>query len=286
MPDVPEGYKLERSWSLTQFLIGVFGATAILGVMAKIFNFETEIFGYLITWKPVVLIGFMGEALVFILMGMMREMRYVRVDEEEETAETSDADEDELFGPEFTSAEEALTEETERLAQQIREIRRDLSGQIMVLEEFNELRENLHTASNTLSDHSDMLGESMEDLRDLYEAQTSMVRSVENVQKALSEEAQGLGEEFADTRSTMEDLRSSYEAQASMVESVEQLRKELSEGAQGFGDEIAETRKAMRLLRDQFQEAARRFEQFNAPPSAPEPSADEQPTNNVSTSVK
>jgi len=73
----PEDYKLERRWSLTHFLIGIFGATAILGVMAKIFAFETEVFGYVLTWKPVVLVGFMGEALVFILMGMMREMQYV-----------------------------------------------------------------------------------------------------------------------------------------------------------------------------------------------------------------
>ena len=68
----PDGYKLERRWSLTHFLIGVFGATAILGVMAKIFTFEAEVFGYLLTWKPVVLVGFMGEALVFILIGRNR----------------------------------------------------------------------------------------------------------------------------------------------------------------------------------------------------------------------
>ena len=82
--EVPDGYKLERKWSLTHFLIGVFGATAILGVMAKIFSFEAEIFGYLVTWEPVVLVGFMGEALVFILMGTMREMQYVPVDEEDD----------------------------------------------------------------------------------------------------------------------------------------------------------------------------------------------------------
>lgn len=238
--EVPDGYKLERRWSLTHFLVGIFGAMAILGVMAKIFNFETEIFGFLITWKPVVFIGFIGEALVFILMGMMREMQYVPVDDEEASPGASNGELDDGLSSELQNAEETLTEETERLAQQIQEIRRDLSGQIAVLEEFNELRKNLKQASGRLSDHSEMLGSSMDDLQNLYEAQTSMVQSVEKVQKTLSKESKGLG------------------------------------------DEIAETRKAMRTLRTQFTQAARRFEQFNAP--APEASADH--TNNVSTSAK
>jgi methyl-accepting chemotaxis protein len=248
MPNgVPDGYKLERRWSFTHFLIGIFGAMAILGVMAKIFNFETEIFGYLLTWKPVVFVGFMGEALVFILMGMLREMQYVPVDETETSSETSSTaadalgDEDPLSS-ELQSAQDELSREAERLAQQIREIRKDLSGQIMVLEEFNELRDNLQEASDNLSAHSDMLGSSMEDLKTLYESQTAMVRSVEKVQKKLSEESEGLG------------------------------------------DEIAETRKAMRTLREEFSEAAHRFEQFNAPLSAPSHSTNER--NNGSNSVQ
>ena len=244
--DVPDGYKLERRWSFTHFLIGVFGAMAILGVMAKIFNFEAEVFGYLITWKPVVFLGFFGEACVFILMGMMREMQYVPVDDADAPTETSspappDAlEEEDALSSELKSAEEELSKEAKRLAQQIRDIRQDLSGQIMVLEEFNELRDNLQRASNSLAEHSDMLGSSMEDLKTLYESQTAMVRSVEKVQKQLSEESEGLG------------------------------------------DEIAETRKAMRTLREEFAEAAHRFEQFNAPLSMSAHSADE-PTNNTHT---
>ena len=253
MPNgVPDGYKLERRWSFTHFLIGIFGAMAILGVMAKIFNFETEIFGYLLTWKPVVFVGFMGEALVFILMGMLREMQYVPVDETETSSETSSTAADALgdenaLSSELQSAQDELSREAERLAQQIREIRKDLSGQIMVLEEFNELRDNLQKASDSLSAHSDMLGSSMDDLKSLYESQTAMVQSVEKVQKKLSEESQGLG------------------------------------------DEIAETRKAMQVLREQFAEAAHRFEQFNAPPSSSAHSANDHPkkhTDNSSNSVK
>jgi methyl-accepting chemotaxis protein len=230
----PDGYKLERKWSLTHFLIGVFGATAILGVMAKIFTFEAEIFGYLLTWKPVVLVGFMGEALVFILMGMMREMRYVPADEEDAqspSAQTDGEDPKRAPVPELKSAEEELTREAERLAQKIQTIRESLAEELDVLEQFNTLRDNLEEAGDNLSAHSEALGTNMEDLQALYEAQTSIAQSIESVQRELSEESEGLSEE------------------------------------------IAETRKAMRTLREQFAQAARRFEQFNQPLSADEPSS-------------
>lgn len=230
----PDGYKLERKWSLTHFLIGVFGATAILGVMAKIFSFEAEIFGYLLTWKPVVLVGFMGEALVFILMGMMREMRYVPADEEDTqppSAQTDGEDPERAPVPELESAEEELTREAERLAQKIQTIRESLAEELDVLEQFNTLRDNLEEAGDNLSDHSEALGTNMEDLQALYEAQTSIAQSIESVQRELSEESEELSEE------------------------------------------IAETRKAMRTLREQFAQAARRFEQFNQPLSTDDPSS-------------
>jgi uncharacterized membrane protein YccC len=189
--DVPDGYKLERRWSLTHFLIGVFGAMAILGVMAKIFNFEAEIFGYLLTWKPVVFVGFMGEALVFILMGMMREMQYVPVDDADPSLDASvPSDEastkEEALLPELQRTQEELSQEAERLAQQIREVRRKLGEQ------------------------TDMLGSSMEDLKALYESQTKIIQSVERVQKQLSEESEGLGEEIAETRQAMRVLREQF----------------------------------------------------------------------------
>ena len=224
----PEDYKLERRWSLTHFLIGVFGATAILGVMAKIFTFEAQIFGYLVTWKPVVLVGFMGEALVFILMGMMREMQYVPADEAEDPSKTSasgaeDAGQDASLAPELKDADEELTEEARRLAERIRAVREELSEEIDVLEQFSTLRNNLQDAGESLSSHSEALGTNMDDLQSLYDAQTSIASSLEELQQELSEESKGLG------------------------------------------TDIRETREAMQALRDQFDQAAQRFEQFNAP---------------------
>jgi len=222
----PENYKLERRWSLTHFLIGVFGATAILGVMAKIFTFEAEIFGYLVTWKPVVLVGFMGEALVFILMGMMREMQYVPTDEADESSDApgdGKAPEDASLAPELKSADEALTQEAQQLAERIRTVREELSEEIDVLQQFRTLREDLQEAGDSLSTHSEALGSNMEDLKGLYDTQTSLAQSIGQFQEEMSDESKGLGEE------------------------------------------IAETRKAMRALRDQFEQAARRFEQFNKP---------------------
>jgi len=160
----PEDYKLERRWSLTHFLIGVFGATAILGVMAKIFTFEAEIFGYLLTWKPVVLVGFMGEAIVFILMGMMREMQYVPADDTEDASSTASSpapdalEEEDSLSSELKGAEEQLSKEAKRLARQIRDIRKDLSGQITVLEEFNDLTADLDGVVPAWRDYAATLG--------------------------------------------------------------------------------------------------------------------------------
>ena len=241
---VPEGYKLEQRWSLTHFLIGVFGATAILGVMAKIFTFEAEIFGYLLTWRPIVLIGFTGEALVFILMGMMREMQYVPADEEDDLSNSPSGaqglEEETSLEPELKSADEELTQEAERLAQRIRTLREELSQEIDVLEQFSTLRRNLQEAGDSLSGHSEALGANMEDLQALYDAQASIAQSIEEVQTELSEESKGLGKD------------------------------------------IAETREAMRALRDQFAQAARRFEQFNKPLSTHEHSENESPPRSVS----
>ena len=240
----PENYKLERRWSLTHFLIGVFGATAILGVMAKIFTFEAEIFGYLLTWRPIVLIGFTGEALVFILMGMMREMQYVPADEEDDLSTPPSGaqglEEETSLEPELKSADEELTREAERLAQRIRTLREELSQEIDVLEQFSTLRRNLQEAGDSLSGHSEALGANMEDLQALYDAQASIAQSIEEVQTELSEESKGLGKD------------------------------------------IAETREAMRALRDQFAQAARRFEQFNKPLSTHEHSENESPPRSVS----
>jgi len=240
----PENYKLERRWSLTHFLIGVFGATAILGVMAKIFTFEAEIFGYLLTWRPIVLIGFTGEALVFILMGMMREMQYVPADEGDDLSTPPSGaqglEEETSLEPELKSADEELTQEAERLAQRIRTLREELSQEIDVLEQFSTLRRNLQEAGDSLSGHSEALGANMEDLQALYDAQASIAQSIEEVQTELSEESKGLGKD------------------------------------------IAETREAMRALRDQFAQAARRFEQFNKPLSTHEHSENESPPRSVS----
>lgn len=245
---VPDDYKLERRWSLTHFLIGVFGATAILGVMAKIFTFEAEVFGYLVTWKPMVLVGFMGEAFVFILMGMMRELQYVPVAEEEEPSREASAGSEgstngEALESELKSAEQQLTQEAKRLARKIQAVREELAEQIDVLEQLGVLRRTLREASDTLSNHSDVLGANMEDLQALYKTQTSMVQSIEDAQKELSEEFEGLG------------------------------------------DDVEETREAMRALRSQFTKAARRLEQFNEPYPTDEEHSTNERTSAVPNSV-
>lgn len=223
--EAPSGYKLERKWSLTHFLIGIFGAMAILGVMAKIFNFEGEVFGYVITWKPVMLVGFMGEAFVFILMGMMREFRYVPVDEDEEASAQGTAEQTSEGDLDMALAEtdDKLSQESEQLVQKTRETRKALSDQLGALEKLSDLRSNLQEANDILSTQFGTLGTNMEDLASLVEAQVSMTQSVRQTQTDLAEQSEQLTEE------------------------------------------IRETRRVVKTLRTQLAKTARRFEQFNAP---------------------
>jgi chromosome segregation ATPase len=235
----PSNYKLERRWSFTHFLIGVFGAMAILGVMAKIFTFEAEVFGYLITWKPIAIVGFLGEAFVFVLMGMMRELRYVPIDEDtqqENPSKSPAADPEAAHTSEWKDAEHELTQEAERLAQQIKAARETLAEEVDVLQQFQALREDLQEAGDSLSTHSEALGANMEDLQALHDTQTSLAHLTET------------------------------------------LQQELSDNSKGLGEEIAETREAMRALREQFAQAARRFEQFNEPFSMDQRSDNGRPT--------
>jgi len=203
----PSGYKLERRWSLTHFLIGVFGAMAILGVMAKIFAFEAEVFGYLITWKPVVLVGFFGEALVFILMGMMREMQYVPVDEEDPDSARSDPVPSDSA---LNNVEEKLSHEADQLARDIETVREELSDQVTVLKDLRGLQDSLQTASQTLSNHSGTLESNLEDLQALQEEKASMSSDLTQIQQQLSEESEELIEEVVATREAIMALRNQF----------------------------------------------------------------------------
>lgn len=213
---VPSGYKLERTWSLTHFLIGIFGAAAIIGVMAKIFNFEAEIFGVLVTWKPVVLVGFVGEAIVFILMGMMREMRYVPVgeDEAEKQEPALSAGGIGEGAAALDEAGEKLTGEARALAQELQSVRAALARQEQVYEELSTLHSVLQRASSGLSEHVGALEDNMEALQETYAEEAPIASELLEIRGELANSSKELRAEMEEARSAVTSMQEEVSATA------------------------------------------------------------------------
>ena len=268
----PSGYKLERKWSPTHFAIGVFGALAILGVMAKIFAFEATVMGMTLTWKQFVLVGFMGEAMVFVIMGMMREMKYVPADGEgnapsgggaEGAQDVPDAVKE--LGDHVGGAAEMLTQEAERLAEEMQNIRVALASQNDVYEELSKLRGRISKAASGLGDMTKVLEDEVNRSDGAMKAGVSFSEEVDELRSSLRKAGDSLMGQAEALDANVQDLNSLYEKQVPMAGAIANIREELTSESEKLNEEILEARKAMKAMRAQFAQAANRLERFNQP---------------------
>ncbi len=268
---VPSGYKLERKWSPTHFAIGVFGALAILGVMAKIFAFEATVLGMTLTWKQFVLVGFMGEAMVFVIMGMMREMKYVPADGDgnpssggaEGVPDVPDAVKE--LGDHVGGAAEMLTQEAERLAEEMQNIRVALASQNDVYEELSKLRGRISKAASGLGEMTQVLEDEVNRSDGAMKAGVSFSKEVDELRGSLRKAGDSLMGQAEALDANVQDLNSLYEKQVPMAGAIANIREELTQESQKLNEEILEARKAMKAMRAQFAQAANRLERFNQP---------------------
>ncbi len=267
---VPSGYKLERKWSPTHFAIGVFGALAILGVMAKIFAFEATVLGMTLTWKQFVLVGFMGEALVFVIMGMMREMKYVPANGDDapsggarEVQDVPDAVKE--LGDHVGGAAEMLTQEAERLAEEMQNIRVALASQNDVYEELSKLRGRISKAASGLGDMTKVLEDEVNRSDGAMKAGVSFSEEVDELRSSLRKAGDSLMGQAEALDANVQDLNSLYEKQVPMAGAIANIREELTQESEKLNAEILEARKAMKAMRAQFAQAANRLERFNQP---------------------
>lgn len=274
MSPPPSGYKLERKWSATHFAIGVFGALAILGVMAKIFNFEAVVMGYTITWEPLVLIGFMGEAMVFIIMGMMREMKYVPADGEAgadgQPARGAPSEAVQQLGDHVGGAAEQLTQEAERLAEEMQNIRVALASQNDVYEELSRLRGRISKAAGGLGEMTKALEDEVNRSDGAMKVGVSFAEEVEELRGSLRKAGSSLMQQAEALDANIQDLNGLYEKQVPMASAIANIREELTRESELLNQEIVEARKAMKAMRAQFAQAAQRLQHFNQPLSLSE----------------
>lgn len=267
----PSGYKLERKWSATHFAIGLFGATAIIGVLAKIFNFEASLMGLIISWKPLVLLGFLGEAMVFIIMGMMREMQYVPTDGDETTSAHGDVpDSVRHLGDHVGGVAEQLTQEAEHLATEMETIRAALAGQNDVYEELSGLRGRISKAASGLGAMTSALEDEVNRSDGAMKVGISFSEEVDQLRGSLREAGSSLMKQAEALDANIQDLNGLYEQQVPMASAIANIREELTRESELLNQEIVEARKAMQAMRAQFAQAAERLERFNQPMSLSE----------------
>lgn len=275
MSSPPSGYRLERKWSATHFAIGLFGATAIIGVMAKIFNFEADLLGFTLTWEPLVLIGFMGEAMVFIIMGMMREMQYVPTDGEGadgQPARGAPSEAVQQLGDHVGGAAEQLTQEAERLAEEMQNIRVALASQNDVYEELNRLRGRISKAAGGLGEMTKVLEDEVNRSDGAMKVGISFAEEVETLRGSLRKAGSSLMQQAEALDANVQDLNSLYEKQVPMASAIANIREELTRESELLNQEIVEARQAMKAMRAQFAQAAQRLQHFNQPLSLSETS--------------
>jgi methyl-accepting chemotaxis protein len=266
----PSGYKLERKWSPTHFAIGVFGALAILGVMAKIFAFEATVLGMTLTWKQFVLVGFMGEAMVFVIMGMMREMKYVPADSNEASSGGGEGAKEvpeavQQLGDHVGGAAEMLTQEAERLAEEMQNIRVALASQNDVYEELSKLRGRISKAASGLGEMTQVLEEEVNRSDGAMKAGVSFSEEVDQLRSSLRKAGDSLMGQAEALDANVQDLNSLYEKQVPMAGAIANIREELTHESEKLNEEILEARKAMKAMRAQFAQAAERLQRFNQP---------------------
>ena len=271
----PSGYKLERKWSPTHFAIGVFGALAILGVMAKIFAFEATVMGMTLTWKQFVLVGFMGEAMVFVIMGMMREMKYVPSDGDDTASNSVEGAQEvpdavKQLGDHVGGAAEMLTQEAERLAEEMQNIRVALASQNDVYEELSKLRGRISKAASGLGDMTKVLEDEVNRSDGAMKAGVSFSEEVDQLRGSLRKAGDSLMGQAEALDANVQDLNSLYEKQVPMASAIANIREDLTQESEKLNEEIVEARKAMQAMRAQFAQAAERLQRFNQPLSLSE----------------
>ena len=224
---------LDRLRSVLGFLIGIFGALAILGVFFKIIKYEFLGIG----WETFMVAGFIGEALAFVVMGIFELFgafqRNKEVVVEDERAH--------MLAPEPLSQEQmnaVLRERMEEVADE-------------VTASFRTMMQDL-----TRSYHQ-VLGESIRG--DLDEIVSSMAQETQR----FGDEMRALGEEMGRAQHAVHGMRG--ELDKVVTGDLANDAERLGSGMKRLGGEMEHAGSAVERIRADLDEMATRFRGFNSP---------------------
>ena len=288
-----------------EFLIGIFGALAIIGVFFKIQGYpNTEIF---------MVLGFMGEAAAFVVMGSFALlMHFMGRDqagsEGEATAEVVTVEQqqqapvqemrasfremmEERLREDLDGAMEALAQETHRFEQEMRRMAGEMEQTRSALGRVQEalgpaadgrLTEQARVLGNRMEQINAQLRQSGKKIEGAYAALEQMedglsraaagtlpedAEHLEEGMKALGAEVQAMSSEMGPARTAVKQMRSELEQVTSgrLAENAELL----GEGMGHLGEEMDGASQAVESLRADLDEMAGRFQRFNRAPGGP-----------------
>lgn len=279
---------------ILEFLIGVFGALAIIGVYMKITKAPN--------YEFYMQVGFLGEAAAFIIMGLFALLGGFAGKKEEATeggqtiaVKGPDASFREMMSEEMAgsldAAMQTLTDEVHRFSEEMRvmgsEMEQTRSAVRTMRSEMSAMGENgfaddatvLSQSMQQLGSEIHAMGNEMGHSRAAVEQARAVLSKmassqlVEDAQKfeegihVLGEEVHAMGTEMAPAREAIQGMRDELSKVVSghLAEDAERL----STGMSQLGDEMSQAGYAVEQIRADLEHMSLRFRQFNDPVHEP-----------------
>lgn len=278
-----------------QFLIGVFGAIAIIGVFFKVQDAYPEWQGFFIA------LGFLGEAAAFIIMGAFSliegffvsdevvedDGRVVRHDPAGEVSASFRTMMEERMTDDLNKMMGALNQDVQRFGSELRQMGAEMeearSAMRLMHGEMNqvtedgfaegayELSEGLRRLGHEVREMGAEMEHSRSAIKEARGALASMAsgeladdaRRFEQGMKALGDEVHAMSEEMAPARSAVECMREELNKVTSGNLAGDAER--LGSGMRLLGDEMEGAGATVEAIRADLEQMAARFEQFNNP---------------------
>ena len=224
---------VDRLRSVLGFLIGIFGALAILGVFFKIIKYEFLGFG----WETFMVAGFIGEAAAFVVMGLFELFgafqRNKSVVEDDESAH--------MLAPDSLSQEQMNAV----LRQRMEDVADEVTGS------FRTMMQDL------TSSYHKVLGESVRE--DLDQIVASMAQETQR----FGDEMRALGEEMGRAQHAVHGMRN--ELDKVVTGDLASDAERLGTGMKRLGGEMEHAGSSVERIRGDLEEMAARFRGFNTP---------------------
>lgn len=239
---------------IISLFVGIFGAVAIFGVLAKVAKFAN--------WEPIMMVGFVGEALAFIVMGAVafwNSLKFKAYEGEDEVLEAEQIGFTGYGSPEY--AEELHTAIKEQVRTEVSRIMGSLGEDLEAVsarfgedsasfsQEFRRMlmEQVAPQMANDLGQLTHQMGQAMGELG-------------QDVQR-VTDEMRGMSSEMEQARGAVGTMREQLTASANG--NLPEDAAKLGNGMRALSDEMSAAGNAAETIRDEMEQMVNRFRSFN-----------------------